>query len=439
MIFLRFKRYFPRGLYGRVVSILILPIFFLQIVVSITFIQRHFEDVTAQMTQSMVRELQLALRLIEDAPDVMSSRQLFERDLRELGLTMIFESDLSISNEDQLRWYDLSGRVLIKSLRNYLPELGAIHLPNNRVVILYTHTVHGPIRLDFERWRVSASNPHQLLVTMVFFGILMTVIAYLYLRNQLRSITQLTDAAQAFGHGQNVEYQPSGALEVRAAGQAFLEMRDRIERHIEQHTLMLSGVGHDLRTPLTRLKLGLSLLDGPEAEKLLYDVAAMERLVNGFLSYAKGMSAEDKELIDPKALLTEVVEKAQEFGCSVKIRKLKGEGQIRLQRDSLHRVLENLISNAVRYGNSVETSMVLTESAVHFIVEDDGPGIPSNQFEEVIKPFVRLDPARNQDTGAGVGLGLAIVQQVCEAISGSLVLGTSDQLGGLKAEIIIRR
>ncbi len=437
MFFSWLKRYLPKGLYWRAALILILPIILLQIVVSVAFIQRYFEDVTTQMTANMLRELTLVLRVIDAAPDHRSAQATIFGDLTELGLRIKF-ADESPST-DQIRWFDFSGRVLTRTLRAELPSLQAITLPNNREVILNFETVHGPVQVRFERWRVSATNPHQLLVIMVLFGALMTLIAYLYLRNQLRSITALADAAQAFGRGRNVPYEPRGALEVRAAGQAFLDMRDRIQRHMEQRTLMLSGVSHDLRTPLTRLKLGLSFIDPDEAEPLLQDVAAMERLVDEFLSFIKGAKEEEPELIDPVQLVKTVVSDAQRLGYDVDIGAIKSRGKVLLRQGSFRRALENLISNGVRYGSRVVVSFEATATSLLFRVEDNGPGIPIERRGEAIEPFTRLDPSRNQDKGLGVGLGLAITREIAYGNGGILELGTSERLGGLQADIFVQR
>lgn len=428
------KTYLPRGLYGRAALILIVPVVVVQLVVSIAFIQRHFEDVTTQMTQTVIRELRLVLDTADRAADREDALAQIAAFATTLQLDVTFDAP---PMADQIRWYDFSGRVMIRTLRAALPQIGPVLLPDNRVVVVRAETDLGPLRIVFDRRRVSASNPHQLLVTMVFFGGLMTVIAYLYLRNQLRPITRLADAAQAFGRGRHVPYAPRGAVEVRTAGHAFLDMRARIERQIEQRTLMLSGVSHDLRTPLTRLRLGLAMMDEEEAEPLLRDVNDMERLVDEFLSFAKGTSEGEPEPVDPATLLRSVVEDARRAGRKVDIAETQGTGEVMLRPGPIRRALENLIGNAVRYGSRAEVSMVLTDKSLRFRVEDDGPGIPEDKRGEAIKPFARLDPARNQDKGSGVGLGLAIATDIARAHGGVLRLGQSDRLGGLRADIVI--
>lgn len=436
MFFGWLKNSMPRSLYGRAALILILPVGFVQLVVTVAFIQRHFEDVTAQMTQTVLLDLSLIDDAIEGAAtqeDALASMTPFAD---RLALTVRFEE---APPDDVLRWYDFSGRVMIRTINERAPRLFRFLLPDNDVVIIYARSDLGTIRIAFDRWRVSASNPHQLLVTMVFFGALMTTIAFLYLRNQLSPITRLADAAQAFGRGRHVPYSPRGATEVRTAGHAFVDMRARIERQIEQRTMMLSGVSHDLRTPLTRLKLGLSMLDEEDAAPLLRDVDDMQRLLDEFLNFAKGQAEGEPEMVDPVALVRSVVEDAQRTGHAVELGAVEGAGEVMLRPVPIRRALDNLISNAVRFGTRAVISMTLSDKSLRLRVEDDGPGIPEDKRGEAVKPFARLDPSRNQDKGPGVGLGLAITSDIARAHGGVLRLGQSDDLGGLLADIVIAR
>lgn len=216
-------------------------------------------------------------------------------------------------------------------------------------------------------------------------------------------------------------------------------MRARIERQIEQRTLMLSGVSHDLRTPLTRLKLGLAMLDDDDAAPLREDVDEMQRLLDAFLDFAKGASEGEAEPCDPQDLVARIVADAQRAGKPVTLAETEGTGQMDLRTLAIRRAVENLIGNAVRYGNRAEVSVMLSDKALRIRVEDDGPGIPADLRSEAIKPFARLDPARNQNAGSGVGLGLAITADVARAHGGVLRLGDSTRLGGLQADLVIGR
>ncbi|UWR27943.1 HAMP domain-containing protein [Sulfitobacter sp. S223] len=433
------KHYVPRGIYGRAALILLLPVVFLQLVVTVIFAQRHFEGVTHQMSDTVLRELALVLRVVDEAPsaddavnDVQTRLGLLDFEIAPATL---------ISPRNDLLWYDYSGRVLTKRLSERLDGFRAVDLVESGVVKLYVDSPHGLLRVDFDRRRISASNPHQLFVYTIAFGIVMTLIAIIYLRNQLRPIKRLARAAEAFGRGRHIPYSPAGAVELRAAGNAFVNMRNRIERHIEQRTLMLSGVSHDLRTPLTRLRLGLAMLDEDEAAPLLRDVDDMQGMLDEFLSFAKGAAEGEPTEVDPIAMVADIVEGAQRAGRDVTLmaRDGAGQGTVQLREVAMRRAVDNLISNAVRYGTRAEVSVMLTDKTLRIRVEDDGPGIPEDQHEQATRPFTRLDPSRNQDKGGGVGLGLAIAVDVARSHGGVLRLGSSEALGGLRADIVIAR
>ena len=203
--------------------------------------------------------------------------------------------------------------------------------------------------------------------------------------------------------------------------------------------MLLSGVSHDLRTPLTRMKLGLALLDEEDAAPLLRDVDEMQRLVDAFLDFTKGASEGEPEKVDIKAMVTQVVEDAKRAGKDVSLVETEGEGRVMINALAMRRAVENLLGNATQYGTKAEVSVVLTEKSMRIRVEDDGPGIPEAKRVDAVKPFSRLDPSRNQNRGGGVGLGLAIVNDVARAHGGVLRLGKSDRLGGLRADIVIGR
>ena len=426
MTFQWLKRYVPRGLYGRAALILILPVVTLQLVVSVVFVQRHFEGVSSQMSRDLAREVKLVLEQPELAPA--------------LDLTLDRVDDSALPERSQRRWFDFSGLVVTQTLERAVPGLERILLPDDFDVVLFVRGEDGLTRVQVPRRRASPTNAHQLFVNMMVFGVLMTLIAFLYLRNQLRPITRLAQAAEAFGRGRHESYSPAGAVEVRAAGHAFLDMRNRIERQIEQRTMMLSGVSHDLRTPLTRLRLGLSMLDDEEREPMERDVEDMQRLIDAFLDFARGDAlAAAAEPVDPVDIAESVVDDAQRAGRNVALVSVEGEGQVPLRPLAMRRALENLVNNAVRYGSCCEVSVTLSDKSLRLRVEDDGPGIPPERREDAQRPFVRLDPARNQDKGPGVGLGLAIAADIARAHGGVLRLGESETLGGLRADIVIAR
>ena len=430
MTFAWLKRYMPRSLYGRAALILVLPVVTLQLVVSVVFLQRHFTGVTEQLSQELARTVNLVL---SEGPDDPILAIALELNVEEV-------SEDALPETDSRRWYDLTGIVVESTLRARIRGLERVELPSDRSLVLFIERDGQLWRVEAARRRASPPNAHQLFVNMLFFGVLMTVVAFIYLRNQLRPITRLADAAEAFGKGQVVRYSPAGAVEVRAAGHAFLDMRARIERQIEQRTLMLSGVSHDLRTPLTRLRLGLSMLDDEDREPLERDVEDMQRLIDAFLAFARGESeAGPPEATDPVALVKGIVEDAVRSGQPVTLAEVEGEGILVLRPTAMRRAIENLVANAVRYGTTCELSVKITPKSLCIRVEDDGPGIAPDAREQAMRPFVRLDPARNQDRGTGVGLGLAIAADIARAHGGVLRLAESERLGGLRADIVIAR
>jgi two-component system osmolarity sensor histidine kinase EnvZ len=426
MISTYLKRFAPRTLYGRAAAILLLPMLTLQLAVAAVFVQRHFEDVTVQMTNNLLFEITMVLDEID------------HRSIGDVARTMAQSLNLNLRQWDGVPsgnapvFYDISGRTITPLLFKKLDRVRDVDLSNLDRVTIGFESAKGPVQIIFPRYRVSASNPHQVLVLMVFTGLFMTVVAFLFLRNQLRPIKRLSMASAAFGRGQSVDLNPGGAIEVRAAGQAFLDMRDRIERQIEQRTMMLSGVSHDLRTPITRLQLGLELLGGAEVEDLKKDVDSMRLMVDSFLNYARDSTADPIADVDLVALVADLGGR-----CDPSVRvEVRGVPRlITLRRISMQRAVENLLVNAGRYADCVQILICFSANEISICIYDNGPGIPADQRDQAIKPFVRLEPARGQNQGSGVGLGLAIAADAARSHGGALILGCSVDLGGLSAEL----
>ena len=432
------KWWMPRTLYGRAALILILPVITVQLVVSVVFIQRHFEGVTAQMTRNVLVETLYLVNQVNAQPDLASAQVVAERLGPPLDLTVQIPAPMLPA--DRRDFYDLSGAVVIDTFRSRLAGITGIDLTSDpHEAVMSVQTRHGALRIVVPRSRVSASNPHQLLVWMIFTSVLMTLISSIFLRNQLRPIRRLARAAEEFGKGRHVPYRPAGATEVRSAGQAFLDMRGRIERHLEQRTLMLSGVSHDLRTPLTRLRLELSMMDpSEETEAALRDVGDMERLVDEFLNFVRGDALDDLRASDLTGLVRQVVADAERGGQTVTLGQMDQTGLVPIRPMAVARAIENLLSNAGRYARTARVSVTSLDRQVRIRVEDDGPGIPADRYDDALKPFSRLDPARNQDK-AGVGLGLAIAEDIARKHGGRLRLGRSADMGGLCADLVVAR
>ncbi len=439
------KKMMPRSLYGRAALILFLPVTVVTIVVTIMFLQRHFEDVTRQMTTVMADEILLIAQRIDGAPDADAARAEANEVAIPLGIAV--QMPARQSAEDRV-FYDLSGRIVTRTMHALVPQVEAVNLRDLATVVLSMEGQNGPYELRFSRKRVSASNPHQLLVLLVGTSLLMTAIAAIFLRNQMRPIRRLAQTAEAYGRGRILPYKPAGATEVRQAGAAFLDMRNRLERQQDQRGLMLSAISHDLRTPLTRLRLGLSMLspeyppERDELDGLISDVNAMGGMVDAFLAHARTV-AQDAPPEPVKALdfVRQIVADAQRGGQNVTLGIMEGDeaGIATFRVDAMRRALENLIGNAVHYGTRAVVDAALAPGYFRVSVEDDGPGIPAARRDEAMRPFTRLDPSRNQNAGQGVGLGLSIATDIARAHGGQLRLGDGAQLGGLRAEIVLPR
>jgi two-component system osmolarity sensor histidine kinase EnvZ len=438
------KSILPRSLFGRALLILLVPMVVLQLVVGLVFFQRHYLRVTDQMARGLALELRYALDLIEGATDADAAAVELSAMARPLRLSLELVPGARVEASVQREAFDLTGRALVVALAEDLPGPLAIDLIGNpRAVRITLPSAKGALQVIAPRSRVTVSNPHQLLVLMVAASVILGTVAVLFLRNQVRPIRQLAEAAEDFGKGRSTPFRPAGAEEVRRAGAAFLNMRARIERQIEQRTQMLSGVSHDLRTPLTRMKLTLALMDDdPEIEGMQDDIDQMERMLGAFLAFAKGDLVEESQPVDPIELAERMVEDAERGGTEVGLVVLDETPHDRLvvlRLIAVRRAVENLLGNAARYGTRITLEVRLLPKTVEFIVEDDGPGIPAEDRTRAVAPFSRLDAARNQDLGGGVGLGLAIALDVARSHGGALELGESAALGGLRAALRLPR
>ncbi|MCF6271592.1 MAG: ATP-binding protein [Rhodobacteraceae bacterium] len=428
------KQYMPRSLFGRALLILLLPMIGLQLVVGQMFIQRHFQSVTEQMAASVILELKYAIELVSRAENPQA--ELDEMSVN-LEMLLLLTPENTALPADKVVFYDLSGKTLIKALHREIEQPVSVDLmshPNR--VLLNIQLEKGRLDAVVARSRVTATNPHQLLVLMIVTSIILTVISILFLRNQVRPINRLAAAAEAYGKGQNLPVHPAGSSEVRRAALAFLSMRNKLERQVEQRTLMLSGVSHDLRTPLTRLKLAAELIEG--AEELKPDILEMERMLEGFLAFARDNQAEEARPTDPIRLARDIAGKSGDIKV-VESKTTQDIHHVLLRKEALTRALQNLLNNALDHADTVMLFVSVSQKFLEFRVEDDGPGIPPEQFERAMQPFARLDASRNQNRGGGVGLGLSIALDVARSHGGTLELGQSETLGGLSAKLVIPR
>ncbi len=427
----------PKGLYARSLIIIITPVVLLQSVIAYVFMERHWQLVTQRLSAAVTADIAALIDIHETFPRAITADALSRIAAERLNLNAEvidgatlpaplpkpFFSLLDEALSDEIRrqigrpfWIDTVGRSSFIEVRVLLNE-GAV------------------MRVFARRSQAYASNSHIFLVWMVGTSLILLAVAILFLRNQIRPIQKLAVAAQDFGRGREIEFRPRGAREVRQAGHAFLEMKRRIERAMEQRTTMLNGVSHDLRTILTRFRLSLALLDpNPEIDDLRRDVDEMSRMLEGYLAFARGDYGEQAVTTDLSALLSELRSDAERSGHETSL-EIVGDPVLTLRVDAFKRLLFNLLSNAARHGEHIAISAHHEGRWLTVHVDDDGPGIPPEAREEVFKPFVRLDEARNQDE-SGSGLGLAIARDIARSHGGEVTLSDSP-LGGLRASVRI--
>jgi two-component system osmolarity sensor histidine kinase EnvZ len=303
-----------------------------------------------------------------------------------------------------------------------------------RRILVSVQLANGVLDVGIPRQRLYSSTTYIFVMWMVGSSIILFAVALMVMRNQVRALRRLAEAAESFGKGRDVQrFKLEGATEIRQAAAAFLIMRDRIQRQISQRTEMLAGVSHDLRTPLTRMKLALALLvEGLAVDELKSDVADMEKMVQGYLDFARGEGTEAPVDTDLAILLEEVAGAARREGASLSLT-TPAEYGISLRPNSMKRCIVNLVSNAKRHGSHIWLTALPGRNGVDILIDDDGPGIPPEQRDAVFRPFFRLDPSRNLATG-GVGLGLTIARDVARGHGGDLTLEGSPQ-GGLRARV----
>ena len=427
----------PKGLYARALIIIIAPIVLLESVVAFTFMERHWNQVTRRLSDGLARDMAAVVDLYEASSSKDDIAQLVEIGLNRFGLSVAVLPAGNLPTQQPKPFFDLLDRALSDEIRATLKRPFWIDtVGQSRHVEIRVKLDGAILRFVAQRGQIYASNSHIFLVWMVGTSVVLLTVAILFLRNQIRPVLRLAEAADAFGKGRPVpaEFRPRGAREVRQAAQAFLEMRERIRQHVEQRTTMLAGVSHDLRTVLTRFKLELALLrDSPEILALRSDVNEMQHMLEDYLAFAKGDGGEEAAPTNIGELLGEVQEETEHLGTpiEVRMRQPRHELVLPLKRQAFKRAITNLVTNAARFGNIVIIRAASDDLWLRIDVDDDGPGIPPAERDNVFRPFYRLDHARNQDEGNS-GLGLAIARDIARSHGGDIALGTSS-MGGLRA------
>ena len=428
------KNLLPKRLFYRSLFIIITPVILLQVIISIVFFDSLWIKSNKELTTSIVDEI----RLISDVYKNNNEKEI-ERISglykNNLDFIISFNENATLNIKKKERWFSPIDRSLRRGLKLYFgnsfwfdttsyKNLVEIQIANDR----------GVLQVLFPKNKIAPSSVRIFALWITIPAIILIIISIIFIKNQTRPITNLAKNAEKFGRGEFIdEFRPSGALEIRQAAYEFDRMRKRITRHLNQRSEMLSGISHDLRTPLTRLKLQLAMLQQKDlASKMESDINEMEKMLNEYLEFASNQKTEKTEIIDTKKFLQNIV---LDYGKSKIKVKLLENVKVNGRHNALKRCFVNLINNGLSYGNEVEIQIAKTVSNVMFLIDDDGPGIEEKEMSNVFKPFYRIDKSRNQNK-SGVGLGLSIANDIIKSHGGQIALERSPK-NGLRVKILL--
>lgn len=430
------KRILPQGLLGRSLMILITPLLLVQLISAAVFFTSHWEAVSKRLALGVAGDIRSVMDMYQLFPDPKQRAEIVAIAGARMDLSVKIESHGHLNDAFQPeRSMDSSKTALTRALKERVQAPFTIDTGTyRRHVVVEVEMPGGVMEIIFPKKRLYSYTAGLFLTWMTGSSMLLMAIAMVFMRNQVRSVKRLAQAANNLGKGRDVSmFKAEGATEVRQAAAAFVMMQERISRQIEQRTGMLAGVSHDLRTPLTRMKLQLAMMEGvDEAEELAADVAEMERMIGGYLAFVRGEGTEKPEPGDLAALVVDVIAGFERAGKTI-VRHGADHLDLIFRPQVLARAIGNLIGNAVRYGTRVEVSVNNLGDVAEILIDDDGPGIPVDKRQDVFKPFMRLEESRNSETG-GIGLGLSIARDVVRGHGGEILLDDSP-LGGLRVRV----
>ncbi|HEY4031539.1 MAG TPA: ATP-binding protein [Caulobacteraceae bacterium] len=430
------KRRLPSTLYGRSMLIIVLPIAIMQMAVAWAFYEAHWRTVTSRLSEGLAGDIAWAVDSYKQDPSPASLTRIADRAERSLGLSIVLQQgQTTLPQRIHRNYFAVIDRSLDRALTDRLDDPVWFDTTHYQCCVdIRVKVKDGTLRILAPMERAYATQGLSFVLWMAVATLILTGVALAFIRNQVRAIERLAEAAEAFGRGADADFKPHGAREVRQAAYAFLDMKERLQRHIEQRTTLLASVSHDLRTPLTRLKLELALAEPTSrTEDMKRDLSDMEHMIDEYLAFARGQGGESVETVAVRGLIEEVSEGAKRAGAQVKV-KIEPELSMHVRPNAFKRALSNLVMNAAVHGERVEVAArAAWDGGVEILVDDNGPGIPPDRYEEAFKPFNRLDEARNQNE-KGVGLGLAIARDVARGHGGDITLEQSP-LGGLRAVV----
>lgn len=423
----------PKGLYGRALLIIIMPMVILQSVLAFVFMERHWQTVTNRLSAMVVSNVAALIEIYKAYPQDREAPVLARIARETLNLQVDILPPGPLPRQAPRPFFSILDAAISTELQRQIGRPFWIDtVGRSQVIEIRVQLDNAVMRVFAIRNQAYASNSHIFIIWMLGTSTVLLGVAILFLRNQIRPIQELAFAAEEFGKGRDVAgFKPHGAREVRRAATAFMQMRRRIERQIEQRTTMLNGVSHDLRTILTRFKLQVALLgEGPEIEELQRDIEEMQRMLEAYLAFARGDAGEVPAPTDMAAFLETLRQDAERLGHRTTV-EFNGDPVVVVRPQAFKRCLTNLVSNAGRHGDRIAISGEHAGGYLTIVIDDDGPGIPADKRDDVFKPFFRLDDARNQDEG-GTGLGLAIARDIATSHGGDIVLEDAP-IGGLRA------
>jgi len=436
----KLKPLLPRGLFPRSLLIIVTPVVLLQLTVTIIFFERHYQLVTRRLSAGVAGEIAMLLSLYEANPTPETIARLHPIVLKDFTMDTWFEPGGTLPQPKPSGFFDILDGIIQEQLSQQITEKFWFDTRSpTSFVDIRIALDKGVLHILARRSQMLATNWHIFLVWMVLSSLIILAIAVAFLRNQVRPILRLARAAEAFGRGRDVpDFRPAGALEVRAAARALIDMRNRLSRYVDQRTDMLAGISHDMRTPLTRMRLQLAMLEpSPDIDAMRADLAEMEHMLEEYLAFARGEGSESVAPSDIVALIEEIAANSERRGGTLEtIIEPEARALLRavpVRRRALRRCITNILDNAQTYGRKVRLTLRATQRYFEVSIEDDGPGIPADKYEEAFKPFRRLD-AGLRSGAPGSGLGLAISRDLARSHGGDIHLAKST-LGGLKASI----
>ncbi len=429
----------PKGLYARTILIIAMPLVLLQTVLLFVFMERHWNNITRRLSAATARDVAAIIKIYNTYPQDEDYQKLIDIAREPLSLSFQVLPKGDLPEQTQSPFYSILDRRLTKELNRRINRpIWVDTVGQSKFVEIRVALDNEVLKFIAHRNHTYASNSHIFVLWMIGSSTVLLGVALLFLRNQIRPILALSEAAESFGKGRPPpeDFRPRGAREVRQASKAFMEMRDRIERHVDQRTTILAGVSHDLRTILTRMKLQLAFLgESEEITALQKDVDEMQSMMEDYMAFAKGDSSEATILTDIAEILEEIHAHTKLVNEQTTLRIVPGAIHLPVRPNSFKRAINNLVTNAERYADTVAINATLGRKWLTINIDDNGPGIPAEQREEVFNAFKRLDSSRNQNEG-NTGLGLSIARDIIRGHGGEIRLEDSP-MGGLRAKVQI--